>query len=199
VEYLKDKGVPFVVLGSVPQKDVLQVDSNHRDACEELTLQLLNQGIVKMALIGGNERHIVTRNRLKGFKDAYEAKGMSVDETLIYQNVESRKMTEEVVSEVLQKDIDCIMCMDDTICDYVLYKCQKEGVSIPNDVKVASFYNSALLENHIPSITSLKFDAKELGTVCGKVLLEKLDSGEPQTQTILGYEVALKKSTEAKI
>lgn len=196
VEFLKEKGVPFVVLGSVPDEGVVQVDSNHREACKELTSILLMKGLKKIALIGGNETYIVTQNRLAGFLDAYAQMNIPVSTDLIYQNVESRIMTEKIVAEVLSKDVDCIMCMDDTICDYMLYKFDRDGIRIPEDVRVASFYSSTLLENHIPSITSLKFDVKELGMVCGKVLLEKLEGVQAPSYTMLGYEVVLKESTK---
>lgn len=196
VRYLKEKGVPFVVLGSVPDEEVTQVDSNHREACKEMTSILLMKGMRKIALIGGNETHIVTRSRLAGFLDAYQDMHIPVQEDLIYQNIENRVMAERAVNEAMTKDIDGIMCMDDTICSYVLNKFDRDGIKVPEDVRLASFYSSAMLENHIPSITSLKFDMKELGRVCGKLLLEKIEGEKVRQSTILGYEVVLKESTK---
>lgn len=196
VRYLKEKGVPFVVMGSVPDKEVIQVDSNHKEACKELTSILLMKGMRKVALIGGDESHIVTRNRLAGFLEAFEEMNIPEPSDLIYLNVSSRVMAEKAVNEVMNKDIDGIMCMDDTICDYVLNKFNRDGIKVPDDVRVASFYNSSLLENHIPPITSLKFDVEELGRVAGRILLEKLNGEEIEQSTILGYEVVLKESTK---
>lgn len=196
VAYLKEREVPFVVLGSVLDDEVIQVDSNHREACRELTSVLLMKGMKKIALIGGNETYIVSQNRLAGFMDAYRELGMPVRTDLICQNVENRVMAEKAVNEVMAKGIDCIMCMDDAICDFVLQKFDRDGIRVPQDIRVASFYNSNMLENHIPSITSLKFDAEELGRVCGRILLERIRGEEIQKSTILGYEVILKESTK---
>ena len=196
VKYLKEKSVPFVVLGSTPDKDVTQVDSSHREACKELTSILLMKGMRRIALIGGSENIIVNQNRKKGFLEAYEEMNIPKPVDLIYQNVDNRVMTEKIVNEVMQKDIDGIMCMDDTICDFVLYKCDRDGIRIPDDVRIASFYSSAMLEEHLPPITSLKFDVKELGMVCARLLLEKLEGKEVENYTTLGYEVVLKESTK---
>lgn len=196
VSYLKEREVPFVVLGSLPDDEVIQVDSNHREACKEMTSVLLMKGIKKIALLGGNETYIVTQNRLAGFLDAYREFGIPVQMDLIRQNVENRTMAEKAVNEVLAKDIDGIMCMDDAICDYILQKLDRDGVRVPEDIRVASFYNSNMLENHFPSITSLKFDAEELGRVCGRILLERIKGEKVQKSTILGYEVILKESTK---
>lgn len=71
VEYLQEKNVPFVVTGSSNYKGVVQVDNDHRAACRELTSILLMKRMKKIALIGGNEEHVVTQSRLMGFKDAF--------------------------------------------------------------------------------------------------------------------------------
>jgi DNA-binding LacI/PurR family transcriptional regulator len=61
---------------------------------------------------------------------------------------------------------------------------------------VASFYNSTLLENNDPSITSLSFDAKELGMVACRNLLEMIGGETVEERTLLPYEVVLKESTQ---
>ena len=64
------------------------------------------------------------------------------------------------------------------------------------DVRVASFYDSTILENHVPSITSLAFDAKELGKVACRTLLDLVEGLEVKQKTLLPYEVVLKESTK---
>ena len=61
---------------------------------------------------------------------------------------------------------------------------------------MSSFYNSSVLENNIPSITSLKFDARELGMVTCKTLLDLVEGQEVKERTLLPYEVVLKESTK---
>ena len=86
--------------------------------------------------------------------------------------------------------------MDDAICSHVLRKLRQDHVKIPDDVKIASFYNSSVLENNIPSITSLSFDARELGMTACKNLLSQIDGVEVPRRTLLSYEVVLKESTK---
>ena len=86
--------------------------------------------------------------------------------------------------------------MDDAICSQVLRKLRQEHVKVPDDVKVASFYNSSVLENSIPSITSLFFNAKELGMEACKNLLAQIENEKVPDRTLLSYEVVLKESTK---
>lgn len=88
------------------------------------------------------------------------------------------------------------MCMDDNICLSVLNKLKKSRVSVPKQMKIASFFNSTILENNIPSITSLSFDVRNLGRVAGRTLIDVIEKREIERVTLLGYEVILKESTK---
>ena len=196
VEYLQEKNVPFVVTGSSNYKGVVQVDNDHRAACRELTSILLMKQMKKIALIGGNEEHVVTQSRLMGFKDAFADSGLAVDESLIYMNLDNPVLLDGKLDDIIKREVDCIVCMDDAICMEVLYKLRREGISVPDQIRVASFYNSSMLETHDPSITSLDFDAKELGMLVCRTLLDMIEGQKVQKKTLLGYEVRLRESTK---
>jgi len=196
VEYLKKSKIPFVVVGSSDYENVIQVDNDHLQACKELTSILLMKHITKIALIGGNENYVVTRNRLKGFKEAFKEQNIPISEDMIYLNMENPIFIDKCVDDVLKKNAQCILCMDDAICLHVLNRLDQNKIDVPKDIKVASFYNSFLLENHLPSITSLTFDAKELGMLASTVLFDSMEGKEVAMKTYRGYEVRLKDSTK---
>lgn len=195
-EYLRGKDIPFVTIGTAIEKDIIQIDNDHRSACRELTSILLMRGIRKMALIGGNKTHVVTRKRLQGYMDAYLEQSLSADNSLVYMDVENSVMVDKVVEELLSRHVECVICMDDSICTHVLNKLRKEKIRVPADIKVASFYNSSLLESNVPSITSLSFDVQELGMMTCKTLIDLIDGKEVPRRTLLGYEVSMKESTQ---
>jgi len=196
IEYLQEKQIPFVTIGSSNYKNVVQIDHDHRSACRELTSVILLKQMKKIALIGGDERHIVTRNRVSGFREAHEALGLMVDESLVALNLENNVMADKKVEEVISKGADCILCLDDAICSRVLKVLRERHIKVPQDIRVASFYNSSVLEHNVPSITSLEFDSKELGMVACRVLLDLVEEKEVELKTLLPYHVVLKESTK---
>jgi len=196
VEYLKETNIPFVTLGLCPDASVVQIDSNHTEGCRELTSFLLMRGFRKIGLIGGNTTHIVTESRYRGFEEAFQQAGLSVDRGLVYENTTTAVMAEKAVEELMKKKVDCILCMDDSICNFVLHKCTQEGIRIPDDVKIASFFNSSILENYRPSITCLNFDINEEGIIAAKTILGLLEGEEVNRITKLGYQVILNNSTK---
>lgn len=195
ISLLKEKNIPFVATGSSSYKGVTQVDHDHENACRELTSVLLMNN-KKIALLGGNEKIVVNRRRLRGFKEAFAMAGKEVDESLLFLNLESRTDMNGAVEEALERNADCILAMDDGICAQVIRKLRHAHITIPTDVKVASFYNSLLLENNTPAITALEFDARELGVMACKNLLSQIDEEEVPSKMLLSYEVVLKESTK---
>ena len=86
--------------------------------------------------------------------------------------------------------------MDDMICGEVLKYIEKTELCIPEDIKVASFYDSQMLREYQVSVTALHFDADELGSVACRQLLDTLDGREVQDKIELGYQLVLRESTK---
>lgn len=198
VEYLIENDIPFVAAGSSNYKNVVQVDYDHVNACRELTSILLGRNLEHLALLGGNDGTIVNSRRYAGYKKAFLEHGREIEPELIFLNLNNRAMIEHAVDEVLDKHADCILCLDDAICAQVLRKLRKDNIEIPERVKIASFYDSSILADNIPTITSLCFDAKELGVAACQKLLEIMEGHrkEEELRTLLPYDIVLKESTK---
>jgi DNA-binding LacI/PurR family transcriptional regulator len=197
VEYLKSKNIPFLVLGIYPDPFVYQIDAKHAEGCAELTEILLNKGLHKMALFCGDQNYYVTKSRYEGFCKAHEIKKMNVSKELIFDNLNHYIAIEKAVDHALHQKADCIVCMDDSICLQVLKKLRRDGIKVPRDIKVASFFGSNLLEGFLPSITSVDFANDEVGIIAAKTILSILDGDESIPHKIeLGYEISMKESTK---
>ncbi|MCM1256564.1 MAG: LacI family transcriptional regulator [Roseburia sp.] len=193
---LAKKGMPFVTIGTTDVESAVQVDSDHRKACQNLTSILLRKNLKKIAVIGGDRNHVVTQKRLLGFRDAFKELQVPLEEDLIFLDMQKSDVLEQRVEEILERKAQVILCMDDALCSRVLKKLRTGKVHVPGDIKVASFYHSAILEHNVPSITSLAFDGKELGRTACKRLMEQIEGGMPKKVTMLGYQVILGESTE---
>lgn len=195
VKCLLEGEIPFVVIGSTPEKGVIQIDNDHVAACKELTSILILKGIRKLAFICGNSNHVVNQSRLKGFMDGVEAGGVKPDNSNIYMDCDTDEDIERALDEALRNKVQCIVCADDHICYTVINNLNRDGISIPGDIKVASFYNSILLDRNQPPITSLQYDPKELGMTACRTLLDYIDGQSVNEKVMLSYEVMLKGST----
>lgn len=189
-EYIKAHHVPVVAVGSSPDETLIQVDHHHRNACMELTKHLLDSGKRYLGLIGGDEKHVVTRNRYEGFADAYRIAGRPVERSLIFLGAEGEEDIVHAVDELVMHRAECIVCMDDRICKRVLKYLESDGISVPEQIKVASFYEGSLAGKYEGKVPALKFDAKKLGEVTCNTLLDVIEGVEVPGKQLLPYEVS---------
>ena len=132
---------------------ILQVDNDHKAACCELVMGILEKGMNRIGLIGGSHDYVVNRTRLQGYKDAFRNMKLPLEENLIYDDCITPEQIEQVLHNLVRRGTQCIVCMDDMICSIVLQILDKEHVKVPEQMKVASFYDSTLLRNHEPAVT----------------------------------------------
>lgn len=149
-----------------------------------------------MALLGGREDIVVNQTRYAGVVDAHEQFGKKINDNLVFLNLEGKAYIEKAVDDAIDRGCDCLLCMDDAVCAQAMRRLRERHIKVPQQVKVASFYNSSVLENNVPSITSLSFDSKELGARACKNLLRQIEGEETENRTLLPYEVVLKESTQ---
>lgn len=196
VQYVQQQGVPFVIVGTYDDKSVWQVDADQENGCRELTSILIKKGMRKIALFCADRTHVVTRSRYKGFVRAFRENDIPIDQSLIFEEAGYPSVADKAIEDMLKEQVECIVCMDDNICLNVLNKLRREKVNIPEDVRIASFYNSRLLSSSDTPITCLEFDAREMGTVASKMLLDILEGDTTPKKILLGYQVILKNSTK---
>ncbi|MBR1797388.1 MAG: LacI family DNA-binding transcriptional regulator [Clostridiales bacterium] len=196
IEFLLESKIPFVTIGSTPYKNVFQIDNDHIGACKELTEVLLLKGMKKVALIGGDENHIVNRSRRDGYLKAFSDLKIPVDKDIVYMNADSKPVVVRSVNDAVNKQVDCIVCTDDMITVYALDEIRKIGLKVPDDIKVASFYNSAVLETYQPAITTLDYDPKQLGAEACTSLFSLMNGEDIPKKKLLHYDVTLKRSTQ---
>jgi DNA-binding LacI/PurR family transcriptional regulator len=193
--FLKEQNIPFVLMGTSKDNEILQVDNDNKAGCCELVCRMLRSGIKRIGLIGGNKDFVVNRTRKVGFNEAYKVCKRQLDDSLVFENCDKMGKIEIAVNKLIELGIEGIVCMDDAICSSVLQILAIKNISVPDKIQVASFYDSTLLRNSKPSITSLLFDDKALGELTCQVLLKYIKGENVKPRTLLGYEIIEREST----
>ena len=193
---LKDRKIPSVIVGNTSDPELISVDNSNREACRDLTALLIGRGVRRLALLGGDENYTVTRSRLQGFLDACQQAGVAGKDQLIFMNTTNRDRVITAVEKCVEQRVGCILCMDDYICNLALSQLLEQGVAVPEEIKLACFYDNSLLEHLIPSVTSLRFDAAELGRAACRSLLDLLEGRQVRSCVLPSYQMILRDSTK---
>ena len=195
-EFLKKKQFPFVLIGPSADGDVISVDNNNQAACFELTSQIIRSGAEHLILLGGSENHCVTLSRLYGFRAACREAGLPQQREVL--NIGGREDLLKMLPWDALLNADCAVCMDEYICNLLMAQLRVRNVRVPDDLQVVSLYDSAILENNTPSVTSIHFHAEQLGNAAGKKLIAVLEHQCGRSAPMPGYEIVYRDSTRNK-
>lgn len=195
ISYLKEQGVPFVLIGDIDDPGIVQVGADNEQATCDLISALIHKGYYRMAVLCAEKMQPINQARLKGLVNAHTNNYMVLDQDYVFYDADSEDIAELAIEKILAAKMDAIICMDDNICMNVLKILQKRHIEIPQRIKLASLHNSPLLEAWNPSITCVNYDVDELGKEAARMLYTLLIEGKKLPRSVMGYEVQMKEST----
>ncbi|MBQ6831616.1 MAG: LacI family DNA-binding transcriptional regulator [Oscillospiraceae bacterium] len=196
IHLLEKYRVPYVVIGRVADPSVMQVDNDQLAAAAEMTGLLHQLNYRRIAYMGGSLLYTVNADRLAGYRQATQQAGIAVDENLILSNIETPDQRTEALDLLLLQKPECILCCDDALAHFVVRDLQRRGIRVPEQMRVASLYDSELLEDMKPSVTAVHFDGAALSAVACRLLLDHLSGKNPPTRIIHGHQLVLRESTK---
>ena len=159
---------------------------------------LLQRGYRHPVLFIENEDNIFEKKRIRGFIKELQNHGLSADENDVTECAAGEAVIAEKVKALSEKHpkADSIICTNNIVAYHVLRELRKNRIAVPEQIQVVSFYDSSILANRIPAVTSIRFDVEELGRKACELLLRILDGEEAERRTLLGYEVCMRASTK---
>ena len=196
VDLLKQYGVPFVAIGRIDDPDIPQADNDQTGAACEMTRLLLQLGTRRIAYLGGSGTYTVNADRLRGFLRGLAEFGITADQSLIRTGLEIDEQRTDALEAVLERHPDCLLCCDDRLAFDVVRELRARHIHIPQDLRVASLYDSELLVGVTPSISAVQFDAERIGSTACRMLLDTLAGKDVAKRQLQGYQVILRESTK---
>ena len=198
VELLAQRGIPFATIGSLPPEDqgkaVVEADHDQIGGCRAFSKAYFQNGSGKMALLGGNLEYIVNQSRLTGFLQAAKEVNFPEDMVQVRFGLDNRRNRHLVVNELLEQGFRKFLCTNEDICMDVLEHLQQRGYRIPEDVTIASLYDSEQLANATPPVSALEFSASDIGRVACRELLMYLKGDHYDPKPMLGYRIIKRES-----
>lgn len=196
VDLLRQYDVPFVLIGRSEDKTIPQVDNDQVAAACEMTRILLQMGAKRIALLVGSTIYAVNTDRTRGYLRGFAESCVPVDQRLVHSGIESTGQTIDAMEAALEQKADCLLCGDDEIACEVMRELRNRHILVPQDLRVASLYDSSMLASITPSVSAVQYDAEQLGRTACRMLLDHLAGKETVQRQIEGYQVILRESTK---
>lgn len=185
IERLSCEGFPFVLIGHyAPEDAVYSVDNDNIRAAFMATDYLLRSGRQRVAYLGGPAGLTVTRDRLKGYKQALEAHGFGYDpHRVAFAEFNTRSAASATVELLNQSPApDAILALDDMLAIAAMRTAKQQGYRVPDDLALIGFNDSPLCEYVEPHLTSISVEIPALARAATETLIGLVEGREPSAK-----------------
>jgi LacI family transcriptional regulator len=178
VDALIERDFPTVVIGHRDDR-VAWVDGDHDEAVFQVTLQLLDAGHRRIALVNGPDDLSACVLRERGYRRALEARGVVVDPALQASGPFSAESGRKAVGSMLEsaERPDAVVAGSDLIAAGAIEAIRARQLRIPDDIAVTGFDDQPLASYLNPSLTTIRVPIGEMGRTAVEMLL-RLVAGE---------------------
>ena len=173
------RDVPLVLIGEAARPattDHVMIDNVA--AAREAVEHLLATGRRRVAFLGMVDDDPSDTNalRLQGYREAHQAHGLTADPELVLvpadYSVEAAAAS--LTALVERESIDAVLCREDRFAVGALRALAAAGLSVPGDVAVIGWDDTAVARWSAPSITSVSPDKRELARMALRLVHERI-------------------------
>lgn len=156
-------------------------------------------------MISRGSRHIIyfgarmdKRSKLKmqGYEQAMRKHGL-IPHSITTEAPSSFTLGAEQLQQALKKfpQLDGIFCTNDDLAIGALFECQRLGIAVPQQIKIAGFHGHDVGQSLTPQLASVITPRLDIGRVAAQELLDRIN-GIPQQSALinLGYKIHLGES-----
>ena len=199
---MSEMNIPLVRIGPNEIEDgggTVSIDD--QAAAEEATKHLLGLGHRRIAFIRGKEDQDATHIRFRGYSEALNQVGLTVDSDLVLPGLfdfeSGLAAGERLLSQSSDKRPSAVFAANDYMAAGVLVAAHKAGIRVPQDLSIIGFDDSEIAETMWPALTTVRQPLSEFGSVAMEMLIQnsgKKASINGETK-VLPYALVLRQST----
>ncbi|WP_217593185.1 LacI family DNA-binding transcriptional regulator [Cohnella sp. GbtcB17] len=176
IEELTEQNFPVVIVGSNSQANrVNSVDVDNYEISYKNTRHLLGLGHRRIAFISpGPLNYLVCEDRYEGFKDAMEEAGLRLRDDYLYIGDEKEQSGYKAAEHflTLKEPPTALVAGRDAQAVGVIDYARAHGTSVPGDLAIVSFENSAAAVKY--GISSATTNLYEIGKEGARLMLKLL-------------------------
>ncbi len=195
---LQDR-IPFVSVGRYPDEQVSYVDVDNVGGARRAVEHLLRSGHQRIATISGPQRMIAGRDRLKGYQEALESHGVSLDDSLVMEGDFTEEGGRTAMQSLLPHNPDAVFVASDTMALGALKALHAAGVGVPEEIALVGFDDMPYAATAAPPLTTLRQPIQRIGYLALEALLDVLEDDLNRVRrVVVPTELVVRASCGAK-
>ncbi|MCW2944511.1 MAG: putative LacI family transcriptional regulator [Actinoallomurus sp.] len=183
--------LPVVLINAaIDDLDFPRVSTDDAVAVEQAFGHLVSLGHERIGLVLGPEDHIPSRRKLAAFNAAAEKAGLDLPPKAVEHALFSLEGGQAVTSRLIAGGITGIICASDPQALGAIRAVRKAGMSVPADVSVVGFDDSAFINCTHPPLTTVRQPIESMGRAAVTLLVNQIDRTHVTPEELL-YEPEL--------
>ncbi|WP_050616645.1 LacI family DNA-binding transcriptional regulator [Bacillus testis] len=194
----KESGKPCVLI-DIPahSSKTGYVTTNQLESAKQATKYLYRMGHRNIAFINGHDSAYVSKERLKGYKQALEECGIDDrPEFVCNGGFDEDQAKQCAISLVLAyPEITAIFCASDVMALGVIKAAREMSIAVPEELSIIGFDNILLSEYVTPSLTTIAQDPYEIGRMAAEMMVSFIEGKETEPIVTLNNQLIVRDST----
>jgi DNA-binding LacI/PurR family transcriptional regulator len=173
---LRRRGVPVVLINAAVGDifDFPCVATDDVSAATQAFTHLSALGHDRIGLVLGPDDHMPSRRKLAGFTEAAQRAGISV--APVEHALFSLEGGQAATTRVLRYGVTGIICASDVLALGAIRAVRRAGLTVPGDVSVIGYDDSALLNCTDPPLTTVRQPIESMGMSAVALLVNQMET-----------------------
>ena len=197
-QLLQRNGLTFARLGSRRPGDGFAVYMDDEAAARRATEHLLDLGHTRIAYVQGHPEYAMSPDRLRGFREAIEARGVVVDDRYLQPGDFTYEAGQAAMIALSKLDPPptAVLASSDEMALGVLHTAGKLGLHVPDDLSVVSFDDTPTVRMAVPALTAIRQPIAAMTAKAAELLITAKATGvQPDHGHLLPFDFVAREST----
>jgi DNA-binding LacI/PurR family transcriptional regulator len=188
---LLDVRLPVVLVNAAADElSFPQVSTDDAVAAEQAFAHLLSLGHERIGVVLGPADHVPSSRKLAAVRAAAERAGAELPDARIRRSMFSLEGGQAVTGRLIRDGVTGIICASDPLALGVIRAVRRLGKSVPDDVSVVGYDDSAFMNCVNPPLTTVRQPIEAIGRAAVMLLVSQVEGGSVTAEELL-YEPEL--------
>lgn len=176
---------PVVLAGSIdPKNEFPSVNIDYRESTKKASLNLLSKH-EKVALVLSNQSAPDGRQRLEGYKEAFDEVVKNYDPSFVYEVEDDYAAAYQFAEELIESGIEAVVTSSDEVGVGIMNRAVELGKSIPDSFKIITSHNTKITEMVRPTLSSIVEPTYDVGAVSMRLLTKLMNEEEIEEKEVI--------------
>jgi DNA-binding LacI/PurR family transcriptional regulator len=195
-ERLARRKLPVVLINAGIDLGFPRVVCDDASAVEQALEHVLSLGHRRIGLVLGQRDHQPSVRKLEAARTVLAAAGIPLDEALVAHGQFSLQSGQASATTLINRGATALVCASDPLALGAIRAARRLGLSVPGDVSVVGYDDSAFMSSVEPPLTTVRQPIEAMGRAAVASLLAQMRGEEtPADELLFEPELVVRKST----